>query len=243
MDKQSGKKAPQPSQSLPVVDNMENTRRKTPSLVETEECIKKTPTAEPTTSASTVDEMERTRDTVSTPVETEEKFLKETLTVVDEMQTDELPSTADTEEECLLEPWTVVSIMSLSSDDESISDEESSTVETVEKCPKETSTVESTASILVAVGEIENMTYGVPSSGNTEQERLKEPSTVEPTTSAPVFDEMDNYTADAVCKVPDFEEDIAELKVPKKVLQEQFYRVCFFLFALRFRSNQTEWKS
>ena len=48
------------------------------------------------------------------------------------------PSLVETEEEeCFLEPWTVVSIMSLSSDDE-MSDEEPSTVETVEKYPKET---------------------------------------------------------------------------------------------------------
>ena len=56
-----------------------------------------------------------------------------------------------------LEPWTVVSIMSLSSDDE-MSDEEPSTVETVEKYPKETLNVDSTASIPVAVGEMENLT-------------------------------------------------------------------------------------
>ena len=68
-----------------------------------------------------------------------------------------------------------MSIMSLSSDDEmeSMSDEESSTVETAEKCPKETSTVESTASIPVAVGEMENLTNEVPSPGNAEQECLK----------------------------------------------------------------------
>ena len=44
------------------------------------------------------------------------------------------PSLVETEEEeCFLEPWTVVSIMSLSSDDELeiMSDEEPSTVETV----------------------------------------------------------------------------------------------------------------
>ena len=133
-----------------------------------------------------------------------------------------------------------MSIMSLSNDDEmeSMSDEESSTVETAEKSPKETSTVESTASIPVAVGEMENLTDEVPSPGNAEQECLKEPLTVEPTTSAPVFDEMDNYAADAVCKVPDFEEDIAELKVHKEGLQEQLYQVRFFLFAFSFRSNQ-----
>ena len=71
------------------------------------------------------------------------------------------PSLVETEEEeCFLEPWTVVSIMSLSSDDEmeTMSDEKPSTVETVEKCPKETLTVDSTASIPVAVGEMENLT-------------------------------------------------------------------------------------
>ena len=133
-----------------------------------------------------------------------------------------------------------MSIMSLSNDDEmeSMSDEKTSTVQTAEKSPKETSTVESTASIPVAVGEMQNLTDEVPSPGNTEQECLKEPLTVEPTTSAPVFDEMDNYAADAVCKVPDFEEDISELKVHKKGLQEQLYQVRFFLFAFSFRSNQ-----
>ncbi|XP_044177169.1 uncharacterized protein LOC114947214 [Acropora millepora] len=60
------------------------------------------------------------------------------------------PSLVETEEEeCFLEPWTVVSIMSLSSDDE-MSDEEPSPVETAEKYPKETLTVDSTASIPVA---------------------------------------------------------------------------------------------
>lgn len=68
------------------------------------------------------------------------------------------PSLVETEEEeCFLEPWTVVSIMSLSSDDE-MSDEEPSPVETVEKYPKETLNVDSTASIPVAVGEMENLT-------------------------------------------------------------------------------------
>ena len=68
------------------------------------------------------------------------------------------PSLVETEEEeCFLEPWTVVSIMSLSSDDE-ISDEEPSPVKTVEKYPKETLNVDSTASIPVAVGEMENLT-------------------------------------------------------------------------------------
>ena len=68
------------------------------------------------------------------------------------------PSLVETEEEeCFLEPWTVVSIMSLSSDDE-MSDEEPSPVETVEKYPKETLNVESTVSIPVAVGEMENLT-------------------------------------------------------------------------------------
>ena len=68
------------------------------------------------------------------------------------------PSLVETEEEeCFLEPWTVVSIMSLLSDDE-MSDEEPSTVETVEKYPKETLNVDSTASIPVAVGEMENLT-------------------------------------------------------------------------------------
>ena len=68
------------------------------------------------------------------------------------------PSLVETEEEeCFLEPWTVVSIMSFSSDDE-MSDEEPSTVETVEKYPKETLNVDSTASIPVAVGEMENLT-------------------------------------------------------------------------------------
>lgn len=60
------------------------------------------------------------------------------------------PSLVETEEEeCFLEPWTVVSIMSLSSDDE-MSDEEPTTVEIVEKYPKESLTVDSTASIPVA---------------------------------------------------------------------------------------------
>ena len=183
-DKQSRKKTLQPSQSLPVVDEMENTGRKTPSLVGTEE------------------------------------------------------------EECFLEPWNVVSIMSLSGNDEmeSMSDEEPSTVETVEKCPKETLTVDSTAPIPVAVGEMENLTDEAPSPDNTGQECIKGPSTVEPTTAAPLFDEMDNYAADAVCKVPDFAEDMAKFKVHKKVLQEKLYQVGFFLFALRFQSNQTEWK-
>ena len=68
------------------------------------------------------------------------------------------PSLVETEEEeCFLEPWTLVSIMSHSSDDE-ISDEEPSTVETVEKYPKDTLNVDSTASIPVAVGEMENLT-------------------------------------------------------------------------------------
>ena len=99
--------------------------------------------------------------------------------------------------------------------------------------------MESTASIPVAVGEMENLTDEVPSPGFTEQECLKEPLTVEPTTSAPVFDEMDNYAADAVCKVPDFEEDTAELKVHKKGLQEQLYQFRFILFSFSFRSNLT----
>ena len=61
--------------------------------------------------------------------------------------------------------------MSLSSDDqmESMSDEESSTVKTVEKCPKQTSTVDSTASIPVAVGEMDNLTDEVPNPGKTER--------------------------------------------------------------------------
>ena len=68
------------------------------------------------------------------------------------------PSLVETEEEeCFLEPWTVVSIMSLSSDDE-MSDEEPSNIETVEKYPKETLNVDSTASIPVAVSEMENLT-------------------------------------------------------------------------------------
>lgn len=68
-----------------------------------------------------------------------------------------IPSLVETEEEeCFLEPWTVVSIMSFSSDE--MSDEEPSTVNTVEKCRKETLTVDSTASIPVAVGEMENLT-------------------------------------------------------------------------------------
>lgn len=61
---------------------------------------------------------------------------------------------------------------------------------------------------------------------------------MEPTTSALVFDEMDNYAADAVCKVSDFEEDITELKVHKEGLQEQLYQVRFFLSAFSFWSNQ-----
>ncbi|XP_044177168.1 uncharacterized protein LOC114948440 [Acropora millepora] len=60
------------------------------------------------------------------------------------------PSLVETEEEeCFIEPWTVVSINSLSSDDE-MSDEEPITVETVEKYPEETLNVDSTASIPVA---------------------------------------------------------------------------------------------
>ena len=63
------------------------------------------------------------------------------------------PSLVETEEEeCFIEPWTVVSIMSLSSDDE-MSDEEPITVEALEKYPEETLNVDSTASIPVAVGE------------------------------------------------------------------------------------------
>ena len=68
------------------------------------------------------------------------------------------PSLVETEEEeCFLEPWTVVSIMSLSSDDE-MPDEEPSPVETVEKYPKQTLNVDSTTSIPVAVGQMENLT-------------------------------------------------------------------------------------
>lgn len=43
MDKQSRKKTLQPSQSLPGMDNMENTRRKTPNLVETRKNVSRRP--------------------------------------------------------------------------------------------------------------------------------------------------------------------------------------------------------
>ena len=76
----------------------------------------------------------------------------------------------------------------------------------------------------------------VPSPVETEERCPREPLTVETSTSAPVLDEMDNYAANEVCKVSGNEEDIAELKVPMKVLQR--HQVCGFFFTVRLQLNQ-----
>ena len=122
-----------------------------------------------------------------------------------------------------------------------------SLVETEEECIKKTTSAVPTTSASTADG-VERTRDKISTPVETEEDYLKQTLAEEPTTSLPVEVGMQT-TTDGVPSSADTEEECFSTSFPGSffsasivVSQRQLYRVCFFLFALQFRSNQTEWK-